>query len=195
MHRKDGLVMEHLTVLLIEDNPGDAYLFWDMLTHTTAENEAPDIAVDVVYADRLATGLDCLRDGNIDVVLLDLSLPDSQGLDTLLGLAHAGCELPVVVISGRDDMAFSLKAMQHGAQDYLIKGQINPDDLVQTLRYAIERQQLRRALRASEARFRKLIVRSADGMMLLDDDGIIQFANPAAEALFGRENHKLLGVV
>ncbi len=126
--------------------------------------------------------------------LLDLSLPDSQGLDTL-GLGHAGCEVPVVVISGRDDIAFSLKAMQHGAQDYLIKGQIQPSDLVQTLRYAIERQQLRRALRASEARFRKLIVSSADGMILLDDAGVIQFANPAAEVLFGREEHELLGLV
>src|SRR5688572_3604972 len=106
MYRRDGLFMEHMTVLLIEDKPGDAYLFWDMLSHSPAQDERLAVAVDVVYADRLATGLDYLRDGNIDVVLLDLSLPDSQGLDTLVGLDHAGCEVPVVVISGLDDMAF-----------------------------------------------------------------------------------------
>ena len=195
MYRRDGLFMEHMTVLLIEDNPGDAYLFWDMLRHSPAQDERLAVAVDVVYADRLATGLDYLRGGNIDVILLDLSLPDSQGLDTLVGLDRAGCEVPVVVISDLDDMAFSLKAMQHGAQDYLIKGQIKPGHLVQTLRYAIERQQLRRALLASEARFRQLIVGSADGTILLDDAGRIRFANPAAEALFGRENHALLGLV
>ncbi len=187
--------MEHLTVLLIEDNPGDAYLFWDMLTQPGPQDTVPGLAVDVVYADRLAKGLDCLRDGGIDVVLLDLSLPDSQGLDTLVGLEQAGCDVPVVVITGLDDMDFSLKVMQHGAQDYLIKGAVQRDELVQTLCYAIERQQLRLAFQASEARFRQLIARSADGTMLLDRAGAIRFANPAAQALFGLDHDALLGQI
>lgn len=112
---------------------------------------------------------------------------------TLVGLEQVECAVPVVVITGLDDMDFSLKVMQHGAQDYLIKGQVERDDLVQTLCYAIERQQLRLVLQASEARFRQLIARSADGTILLDSTGIIRFANPAAQALFGHENNDLLG--
>jgi signal transduction histidine kinase len=186
--------MEHLTALLIADNPTDAYLLGEMLTQASAEHDASDVTVDVVYADRLAAGLDCLHDGTIDVVLLGLSLPDRQGLETLESLEHAGCAVPVVVMTGVGDMAFGVKVMQHGAQDYLIKGQIQPGTLVQSLRYAMERQQLRRDLQTSEARFRQLIVGSADGTIVLDDDGVIRFANPAAVALLGREHRELLGL-
>ena len=178
-----------------QDNPDDVDLFRDMLTHSPIDVETSDVAVDVVYADRLAVGLDCLRDGNIDVVLLDLSLPDCQKLDTLVGRDHVGCEVPVVVMTGLEDTAFGLKVMQHGAQDDLIKRQIKPGTLIQSLRYAIERQQSHCTLQAREVRFHPLLVGGADGTIVLDDDGMIRCVNPAAAALFGREHRDVLTAI
>jgi signal transduction histidine kinase len=132
---------EPIRALLIEDNPGDARLIREML------REAGTIgaAVELSLADRLAQGLDRLDQAAIDVVLLDLSLPDSQGLQTFAAVHAAAPSVPVVVLSGLDDEAVAVRAVQEGAQDYLVKGQVDGGTILRSLRYAIERQRLEAA--------------------------------------------------
>lgn len=122
-----------IKTLLVEDNPGDSRLIREMLA------EARGVTFNLEYADRLQTGLEHLREGGIDVVLLDLGLPDSQGLETLSKIYAQALEVPIVVLTGLDDEMLGVQAVNRGAQDYLVKGQVDVNLLVRALRYAIER--------------------------------------------------------
>ncbi len=104
-----------------------------------------DSAVELVHADRLAGGLQVLTQEGADVVLLDLSLPDSQGFETFEAAHAAAPAVPIVVLSGLDDQDLALRAVQDGAQDYLVKGQVDGGTIVRSMRYAIERQRLEAA--------------------------------------------------
>lgn len=130
--------MEHepIKVLLIEDNPGDARLIREMFA------EVRGTGFHLERADRLSTGLERLAGGGVDVVLLDLSLPDSHGLDTFVRVHAQAPQVPVILLTGLDDEALAAKAMRQGAQDYLVKGQVEGNLLARSLRYAIERQRL-----------------------------------------------------
>jgi signal transduction histidine kinase len=127
-----------INVLLIEDNPGDARLIREMLA------EATGVPFHLEWADHLQPGLQRLGEGEIDVVLLDLSLPDSFGLDTLGGTHAQAPQVPIVVLTGGNDEIRGIKAVKQGAQDYLIKGEINGHLLVRAMRYAIERKEAER---------------------------------------------------
>lgn len=123
-----------IKVLLIEDSPAHARLIREVVT------DVSDATLDWECADRLSTGLERLQRGGIDVVLLDLSLPDSWGLDTF-ARAHAQApEVPIVLLTRLDDEALGVKAVREGAQDYLVKGEVDSKVLVRSIRYAIERQ-------------------------------------------------------
>ncbi len=137
-----------LKVLLVEDNPGDVFLLQELLQEVTTAN------VELQPFEQLFDALDCIARENFDVILLDLSLPDSQGLDTFIRMAHHAKATPIIVLTGLDDETLALRAMQSGAQDYLVKGQVTGDLLVRSMRYAIERQRSENALRQSEERFR-----------------------------------------
>jgi signal transduction histidine kinase/DNA-binding response OmpR family regulator len=123
-----------IKVLLVEDNPGDARLLQEML--------AEKASFDLERVVRLSAGLEQLAAGEIDVVLLDLSLPDSRGFDTFAQVQAKAPQVPIVVLSGLDDKALAVKAVREGAQDYLVKGQIDGNLLVRAIRYAIERKQV-----------------------------------------------------
>ena len=123
------------SVLLVEDNPGDARLIREIL------KESETVSFVVEHADRLETGLQRLLEHDIDVVLLDLSLPDSQGLDTLARMHKAASRAAVIVLTGLDDEKVALEAVRQGAQDYLVKGQMDNSLLVRAIRYATERKQ------------------------------------------------------
>jgi serine phosphatase RsbU (regulator of sigma subunit) len=134
-------------VLLVEDNRGDARLIQEYLA------EVEGLKFEVENAARLAQGVALLGRGGIDVVLLDLSLPDSRGLDTFVKLHAADPLVPIVVLTGFNDEVLAVKAVQEGAEDYLVKGHVNSNLLARSLRYAIERtrrRQAERALRATE---------------------------------------------
>ncbi len=131
------------TVLVIEDNPGDTDLIRALF------HEAAGEQVQVEGAERLQEGLGRLSLGGIDLVLLDLSLPDSQGLGTLHATIQAASEVPVVVMTGFDDESTALDAVKQGAQDYLVKGRVGAGLLARTCRYAIERAKSQRTLRES----------------------------------------------
>jgi len=130
-----------IKILLIEDNPGDARLIQEMLS------EIKDAKFNFSCVDRLSKGLEFLTKGDIDIVLLDLSLPDSQGLDTFLKLHQTVPDIAVIVFTGLDDSTIGVKAVQEGAQDYLVKGKVDSDLLFRSIRYAIERQRMLRELK------------------------------------------------
>jgi len=139
-----------INVLLIEDNPGDARLIREFL----AENGGGRFHLE--WVDHLEEGLRHLDAGEVDLVLLDLSLPQSEGLDTLAAvLAHAP-RIPAVVLTALDDAAMAVEAVRRGAQDYLVKGQIDGRLLVRVVRYAIERKQIGEALEEANRRLEEL---------------------------------------
>jgi PAS domain S-box-containing protein/putative nucleotidyltransferase with HDIG domain len=159
------------TVLLIEDNPGDARLIRQMLA------EGGDTRVQLECVDRLSTGLERLVEGGIDIVLLDLGLPDSQGFDTFTKTYAQASGLPIVVLSGLTDEQLAIKTVQEGAQDYLVKGHLDSHALVRTIRYAIERKRAEELLRESETQVRKLFEAIPDSILVHDDEGTILHIN------------------
>ena len=132
---------EIIRVLLIEDSPGYAEIVKIML------DKIADARFDVVCARRLLEGLQCLSTGEIDVVLLDLKLPDSQGIDTFDRVYAQAPRVPVIVLTVTDNDAMAVGAVKKGAQDYLVKDQVDVKLLVQAIRYAIERKRVEEDLK------------------------------------------------
>jgi len=149
-----------LSVLLVEDNPADARLIEEIL------GEAADVSFDLEYAGRLSKGIEHLASGDVDVILLDLSLPDSKGLDTFTRVHMEAPQVPIVVLSGVDDEALAIQAVREGAQDYLVKGMAHMDILARSIRYAVERkhgeEELRKAHDELELRVRDRTVELAE---------------------------------
>jgi signal transduction histidine kinase len=127
-------------VLLVEDNPVDARLIAGLL------KPGPDASFEVHAADQLAAALEYLTTETVDVVLLDLTLPDSSGLESFEHFHRRHPELPIVILTGLEDEALAARAIQSGAQDYLLKGQDNRTSLARSLRYAIERKRAAEAI-------------------------------------------------
>ncbi|MDX8478021.1 diguanylate cyclase response regulator [Mesorhizobium sp. VK24D] len=125
-----------LNILLVEDNPGDARLIRELLTDGNAK------AFMISTADRLAHGLEQFADQSFDLVLLDLFLPDSTGLDTLRQFQATAPDVPVIVLTGLNDEGSAIQAVRDGAQDYLVKGQIDGQQIVRAIRYARERHRM-----------------------------------------------------
>jgi signal transduction histidine kinase len=185
---------EHIRVLAVEDNPGDARLIEEMLA------ESGEASFDLVRVDRMSAAAEHLAAGGIDLVLLDLSLPDVRGLYALMAVAKQAAEMPVVVLTGTDDEALAVAAAQLGVEEYLVKRDLESTRLRRSIRCALERYRMKAALKQrvtelakSERRFRKLINANADAVIVTDRDGRVQFANPVAEALFECKPRNLQG--
>lgn len=192
-----------LDILLIEDNPGDARLIALML------DEAAGPAIRLARADRLSAGLAHLgaREGHVDAILLDLSLPDSQGLATFASARAAAPSVPIVVLSGLADEGTAARAVHDGAQDYLVKGQVEGASLLRAVRYAIERQRAaeeRRQFLAREQAARAeaermaaeqvaILGQIAEGVITSDPTGRVTFVNAAARRLLGRDDGEIIG--
>ncbi len=134
------MINRAMNILLVEDNPADARLVQEMLA------EANGLAPHLERADRLSQALTRLRQGGIDVVLLDLSLPDSHGLDTLRRLRAGAPEVTVIGLTGHHDESAAIAAVEAGAEDYLVKGRFDREVLTRALRYAMARQRAEAAL-------------------------------------------------
>jgi signal transduction histidine kinase len=126
---------EVIRVLLLEDNPGDARLVKEMLREAGGER------FEVEHADRVSLALARLKEAKYDIVLIDLSLPDSHGLETFETISQQVPHLPVVILSSLDDERMELEAVRRGAQDYLVKGHLDATIITRVLRYAIERKE------------------------------------------------------
>jgi len=176
-----------ITVLLVEDNPGDARLILELLGDVQAQ------AFDLERVGRLDHALTRLSRTGVDVVLLDLGLPDSQGLETFMRARRGAPNEPIVVISGLDDERLALEAVRSGAQDYLVKGRIEGHLLARVLRYAVERKRAEQDLLAREERFRALVEHSADAIALLDRTGTLIYASHSTERVLGYQAEEVLG--
>ena len=120
-------------ILLVEDNLGDARLAQELL------NECADFDAHVTNVGRVSDARSVLSKQAIDLIFLDLGLPDSKGLEGLRRLTSMMLNAPIIVLTGSDDKTLALEALKHGAQDYLVKGTINAEALTRTMEYSIER--------------------------------------------------------
>jgi CheY-like chemotaxis protein len=141
---------ERLRILIVEDNPADADFIHELLPQTGPLN------FQIGSVTRLSKALARLGSKDIDLVLLDLGLPDSQGLQTFHTLRKAVPDIPVIVLTGNNDQELAVAAVRDGAQDYLVKGRIDGDLLVRAARYALERERLISELREALAHVKTL---------------------------------------
>lgn len=178
---------DELHILQIEDNPGDVRIIKELL------REAKDRVYIIEHAGTLETGLKILSSSAIDVILLDLNLPDFNGIDSLERVISLAADVPVIIMTGLEDETAAINAVKSGAQDYLVKGQVGRRLLLRSIHYSIERKKTDVQLRASEARARAISDSSLDGIIVMDGDGVITYFNKAAERVFGYAEHEVLG--
>src|SRR5664279_1437355 len=174
-------------VLVLEDNPGDAGLL-----HAELGAEVL-IDVSLTIAPRLSDGLDLLGIRQFDAVLVDLNLPDSQGMETFERLRAAVPEVPLIVHTGIHDDEIALRALRGGAQDYLVKGPGVGPALIRAVKFAIERHRVRVELELRAAQLEKnrtalrhVVEASADVILILNKAGVVRFVNFGAEDMYGR---------
>jgi len=174
-------------LLLIEDNPGDArlmseYLLDDEITH-----------YEIQQFGRLADGLKHLAEQTPDIILVDLDLPDSQGMGTFKNLHTAAPQVPIVILTGLKDMQKAALAVQAGAQDYLTKDEVTSSLLRRSLRYAIERKQALETLRQNEERFRLMFENAPVGYQSLDAKGCFLEVNDSWLNMLGYTRDEVIG--
>ena len=175
------------SVLLIEDNPGDARL----VTEYLAERFGADCRVH--GATTLAAGLDVLRDSDVDVVLLDLALPDSCGLETFAQVQAHAPRTPIVILTGDDNDDQASEAVRFGAEDYLAKRHADSVGLIRAMRHAVQRRRAADELRESEARYRMIVETAEEGILQVNAGGLIRFANARVAHMLGFALGDLLG--
>ncbi|MEG4227087.1 ATP-binding protein [Microcoleus sp. N9_B2] len=176
-----------IKILLVEDNPADADLLAELLEVSVG------VQWELVSVEYLHQAIAHLSKQPFDVVLLDLSLPDSHGLETLTRLREVAPDTAMVVMTGLDDEAIALESVRLGAQDYIVKGQITTQLLVRTIRYAIERSQTFQMLRESERRFRAIFDSSFQLTKLLTPQGIVLEVNETALDFAGLRSEDIVG--
>ncbi|AHG05321.1 hypothetical protein HALDL1_11890 [Halobacterium sp. DL1] len=182
---------DELDVLLIEDNPGDARLIEEMLQDAGELLQRVDATESVAGGatvhreERLSAGLDRLSAGDIDVLLLDLGLPDSTGLDTLATVIDATTFLPVVVLTGLSTDQIGIEAIKNGAQDYLVKDEVESELLVRTIHHAIERNRQEREQTRRRQQLEALNTLTRDLMDAQTGTEVSEYVVEAAEEFLG----------
>jgi putative two-component system response regulator len=134
--------------LLVEDNPGDTRLITEMLADVESD-------VELEYCDTLACAIERLARNSIEVVVLDLTLPDSQGIDTFARLQEAAPHVAVIILTGNSNTHEALRTVEEGAQDFLVKGRVDGEILTRSIDYARSRKDAEIQLRASQARLQE----------------------------------------
>ncbi len=176
-----------ISLLLVEDNPGDARLLKENLA------DAETARFEITCVDNLDDAIRNLSEGHFEIVLLDLSLPDSHGLETFTKTFEHSKGVPIVVMSGLSDETVAVRAVQGGAQDYLVKGQADTGIIVRSIHYAIERKKSQQSLNDSEEKHRAISQAAMDAIIMLDNDGKIIEWNQAAEGMFGYSREEASG--
>lgn len=197
-----------LRVLLVEDNPDDA----EILQAHMEDMDGLHARTDAV--ERLSQALERLRESEYDVVMLDLSLPDAHGLDSIGRVREVRRDVPIIIMTGLDDQNVAFEAARHGAQDYLVKGRGDADLIARSLRYAVERARTAAELCAHRDRLEELVAArtadlreksdhlqllataiegAAEAMFITDARLVIQYVNPAFETLTGYSSAEITG--
>jgi diguanylate cyclase (GGDEF)-like protein/PAS domain S-box-containing protein len=174
-------------LLLVEDNPGDARVLREMFK----EEGSPD--TELTHVMSLSEAEAYLAERAVDIILLDLGLPDAQGLSAVRRAQAAASRVPLVVLTGLDDESVAAQALQEGAQDYLVKGQIETRGLLRALRYAIERKIMEEALFVEKERAQVTLGCIGDAVACTDVSGRVTFLNAVAEKMTGWSSEEAVG--
>ena len=166
-------------LLIVEDNAGDARLLREMF------NDRGPHDTELTHVECMSDAERHLAERAVDIVLLDLGLPDAQGLEAVRRARAAAPRVPLVVLTGLDDESLAAQALQEGAQDYLIKGQIEARGLLRALRYAIERKNMEEALFLEKELAQVTLNSIGDAVACTDISGNITFLNLVAERMTG----------
>ena len=170
-------------ILLFEDNPGDANLIGELLENFV------DFPFELTNVETLNEGLNLLKERPFDVILSDLGLPDSNGVDTFLDIHVRNSRIPIIILTGMDDEKIGIEAVKKGAQDYLVKGQVDGRLLDRSIRYSIERKKAEDKIQ----NLANVVESSDDAIMTGSLNGIITSWNKGAEQIYGYSAGEILG--
>lgn len=192
-------------ILLIEDNPGDARYIRELFEEardrsdhaldrhqrvfSTPSNDSSRGGSLFHHVTRLEDAVHWLETEDPDVVLLDLNLPDSTGIETLTTLVGAEPTIPIVVLTGLRDRELGIEALRNGAEEYLVKDEIVPDLLIRSVYHAVERKTHER----EQLRYETLVEKSTDTSAIIDPDGTIEYLTPSVEHALGYTAEELVG--
>jgi two-component system, NarL family, sensor histidine kinase UhpB len=181
------VLSENLNILVVEDNASDQFLLEQMLLSSRLRINKIFCASTISDAKRILTS------SGIDFVLLDLSLPDSFGIDSLKSINHLIQRIPVIVLTGLADYDVALEALKQNAQDYLVKGEINTNLLIKSIEYSIERKKAEENILASEEKYRQMFYQNPFPMWINDEQTLqILEVNDAAIQKYGYERDEFL---
>jgi len=175
------MISKKLHILLIEDNPGDVRLIQLMLGKS-------ELKYSLEHAATLYDGLAKLEENAFDIALLDMNLPDSNGLESIPEIKRAAPRVPIVMLTGLDDEETAVSALQLGVMDYLLKDRIDRTLLVRSLRYAMERKRMLDALSESEEKYKNLVDNALVGVFKTNLEGVILFVNNALARMLKYES-------
>jgi two-component system, NarL family, sensor histidine kinase UhpB len=184
-----GTGSENFNILVVEDNPSDYYLIEQMLrsSRLTIQN--------IHSADRLSKAKEILQQHTIGLVLLDLSLPDSLGINTFLELRPFAQRIPIIILTGLADSEVALEALKQNAQDYLVKGEFNVNLLTKSIEYSIERKKTEEKTQASEEKYRQMFYKNPFPMWVNELDSLrIVEVNDAAIQKYGYKREEFLSL-
>jgi diguanylate cyclase (GGDEF)-like protein/PAS domain S-box-containing protein len=175
------------TVLLVEDSPGDASLVMSALSE-------PIGLFAVKWVSSLEEAIDALVGVHYECLLVDLGLPDADGLDLVDSLRRIAGDSALVVLTGRSDEEMGVQAIRRGADDHFLKSELSAEALHRSINYAIERARSKWTLTRLSARADAVMMSLGDGLVVLDRDGVVVSANPAATRILGGASEELVGL-
>lgn len=183
------MIVPKIHILLIEDNETDAILVQSDLQYAMGDQ------VTVTHVERLSSALELIHKESFDLILSDLTLPDSDGITTINELRKHAASIPIAVLSFRDDEKLAIKAIKAGAQDYLVKGSLTEGVLARVIRYSIERQRIEESNRKAQNRFQTIFEKAPLGIALVNlKTGKYYDVNPKYASIVGRHVEELINI-
>lgn len=176
-------------ILLIEDSETDALLVQSDLQQAMGDQ------ITLVHTERLSSALQLIREQSFDLILSDLTLPDSDGITTINRLRENASSIPIAVLSFRDDEKLAIKSIKAGAQDYLVKGSLTEGVLARVIRYSIERKRIEESNRKAQKQFQTIFEKAPLGIALINlQTGKYYDVNPKYASIAGRSVNELLNI-